>query len=103
MYTPYKDLGCEGDGIERVRTQTEEPPKPNIRIGTITSADVVMRALSEFVANFKIHDVLGVDMEGGGVSDATYCIVIKGAVDYTDTHKSKDFALYAAPAAVSVA
>jgi nucleoside phosphorylase len=101
--TRCKALGCERDGIERMRTQTEEPPKPNIHVGTIASADVVMRALSEFTADFNTHNVLGVDMEGGGVSKATDCIVIKGAVDYADTHKNKDFARYAAAAAASVA
>ncbi|KAL6401231.1 putative kinesin [Ilyonectria robusta] len=102
-HTSCKDLGCGEDGIERERAQTEEPPKPNLHVGTIASADVVMRAVSEFDSIFKKHNVLGVDMEGGGVRKATDCIVIKGAVDYADTHKNKDFAHYAAAAAASVA
>lgn len=101
--TSCKDLGCEKDGIERVRPQTEEPPKPNVHVGTIASADVVMRAHSEFASDFRKHNVLGVDMEGGGVRQATDCIVIKGAADYADTHKNKAFGGYAAAAAASVA
>ncbi|PVH92043.1 hypothetical protein DM02DRAFT_544538 [Periconia macrospinosa] len=76
---------------------------PNIHVGTIASSDVVLRAKSELDTSFRNHKVLGIDMEGGGVSEATDCIVIKGAVDYADTHKNKDFALYAAAAAASVA
>jgi nucleoside phosphorylase len=104
--TPCKDLVCD---IERVRAQLEElhdleePPKPNIHVGTIASADIVMRAAPEFDENFRTFNVLGVDMEGGGVSKATDCIVIKGAVDYADTHKNKDFKYYSAAAAASVA
>ncbi|KAF2185212.1 purine and uridine phosphorylase, partial [Zopfia rhizophila CBS 207.26] len=96
-------LGCEENGIERERNLSEEPPKPNIHVGTIASSDLVMRARSTFDAEFERHNVLGVDMEGGGVSKATDCIVIKGAVDYADTHKNKDFQFYAAAAAASVA
>lgn len=79
-----KDLGCEESGIARTRSQTEVPPMPNIHVGTIASSDVVLRAKSELETSFRDHNVLGIDMEGGGVSEATDCIVIKGAVDYAD-------------------
>lgn len=98
-----KDLGCEEYGRERTRSQTGVLPMPNIHVGTIATSDVVLRARSELATSFKNHNVLGIDMEGGGVSEATDCIVIKGAVNYADTHKNKDFVFYAAAAAASVA
>lgn len=94
-----EDLGCD---MERVRPQAEEPPKHKVHIGTIASADVVMRAAGVFAPEFTSNNVLGVDMEGGGVSRATDCIVIKSAVDYADTHKNKDFHQYGAATAASV-
>ncbi|KAK2601614.1 hypothetical protein QQS21_004849 [Conoideocrella luteorostrata] len=101
--TPCDRLGCIYDKIERVRAATEQPPKPNIHVGTMASADIVMRASPEFVTQLKDRNVLGIDMEGGGVYRATDCIVIKGVVDYADTHKNKIFADYAAASAASVA
>lgn len=98
-----KGLGCEESGRARTRSLTGVPLMPNIHVGTIASSDVVLRARSELDTSFRNHNVLGIDMEGGGVSEAADCIVIKGAVDYADTHKNKDFALYAAAAAASVA
>ena len=71
--------------------------------GLVASADIVMRARSKFAPDFETHEILGVDMDGGVVSKATDCIVFKGAVDYADTHKNKDLALYAAAAAAPVA
>ncbi|KAH6962306.1 hypothetical protein BKA56DRAFT_622860 [Ilyonectria sp. MPI-CAGE-AT-0026] len=100
--TSCESLGCD---IKRVRPEDEKPPKPKVHIGTIASADVVMRAAGVFAAEFAAKNVLGVDMEGGGTSRATDCdgcIVIKGAVDYADTHKNKDFRHYAAATAASV-
>ncbi|KAM6529097.1 hypothetical protein FALCPG4_010047 [Fusarium falciforme] len=98
--TSCKELGCE---IVRVRPIAEEPPKPNIHLGTIASADIVMRASEAFRENFESNFVAGIDMEGGGVNRVTDCIVIKGAVDYADSHKNKAFQFYACATAASVA
>ncbi|KAF4963386.1 hypothetical protein FSARC_8604 [Fusarium sarcochroum] len=100
--TPCQDLGCQ---LERQRPPTEgPPPDPTVHIGTIASSDFVLRARDRFAADFRLHNVLGVDMEGGGVRQAAYsCIVIKAAVDYADTHKNRVFGHYAAAAAASVA
>lgn len=93
-------LACR---IKRTRAEQEQPPKPVIHVGTIASSDMVLRAVRRFESEFNSRDVLGFDMEGGGVSRVTDCIVIKSAVDYGDTHKNKMFANYAAAAAAATA
>jgi nucleoside phosphorylase len=94
---------CLDSVFKRRRSSDENPPRPKVHVGTIASADVVMRASDTFAQRFADNNVLGIDMEGGGVSKATDCMVIKSAVDYADTHKNKNFRLYGAATAASFA
>ncbi|GAB1319048.1 hypothetical protein MFIFM68171_09258 [Madurella fahalii] len=45
--------------------------------------------------------VIGFEMEGAGVWDSFPCVVIKGACDYADSHKTKRFQRYAAATAAA--
>jgi nucleoside phosphorylase len=79
------------------------PPPLNIHVGTIASADSVLRGRQVFAQAFDEYRILGIEMEGGGVSEAAAsCIIIKAATDYADTHKNKHFRGYAAATAASV-
>ena len=90
-------LGCQ---IARTRTEIDAgSPRPTIHVGMMASSDMVMRAVPRYEAAFRKYNVVGVDMEGGGVSRVTDCIVVKGAVDYGDSHKNKMFGHYAAATA----
>jgi len=97
-----KEASCEKLGCQIARTRTgndAQPPRPTIHVGTMASSDMVMRAVPRYEAAFREHNVVGIDMEGGGVSHVTDCIVVKGAVDYGDSHKNKRFGDYAAATA----
>ncbi|KAK2774832.1 nb-arc and tpr domain protein [Colletotrichum kahawae] len=47
--------------------------------------------------------VIGFEMEGAGVWDSFPCVVIKGACDYADSHKTKLWQSYAATTAAACA
>lgn len=98
MDTACQILRCE---IARSRPTTQYPPKPKAHVGRLASADVVLRASNAFAEQFSRHNIIGIDMEGGGISQVTNCIVVKSAVDYADTHKNHDFKFYAAATAAS--
>ncbi|KAF5554426.1 nacht domain-containing protein [Fusarium phyllophilum] len=98
MDTGCQTLRCE---IARSRPPMQQPPDPRAHVGRLASADVVLRASNIFAEQFSRHNIIGVDMEGGGISQVTNCIVVKSAVDYADTHKNHDFKFYAAATAAS--
>jgi hypothetical protein len=47
--------------------------------------------------------VIAFEMEGAGVWDKFNCLIIKGACDYTDSHKNKKWQDYMAAVAASLA
>jgi nucleoside phosphorylase len=97
------DLGCMTGNNPRIRMK-DDVDIPRIHVGTMGSADVVLRGRDEHLIDFKNNNVIGADMEGGGVKAAAdACVVIKAATDYGDTHKYKTFRLYAAASAASMA
>ncbi|KAK1841511.1 nb-arc and tpr domain protein [Colletotrichum chrysophilum] len=51
----------------------------------------------------KDDDVIAFEMEGAGVWDKFPCVVIKGVCDYSDSHKTKKWQMYAACTAAACA
>jgi nucleoside phosphorylase len=49
----------------------------------------------------KQAGAIGFEMEGAGVWDVFPCVVIKGACDYADSHKTKVWQRYAAATAAA--
>ncbi|KAL3489691.1 hypothetical protein BJX62DRAFT_238819 [Aspergillus germanicus] len=49
----------------------------------------------------KKEQVIGFEMEGAGVWETLPCILVKGVSDYADSHKSKDWQLFAAASAAA--
>lgn len=88
-------LGCAGKPVYRRRPNVENVG-PSIHIGTIASADTVMKSGKDRDLLAAKEEVIGFEMEGAGVWDNLPCIVIKGVCDYADSHKNKIWQNYAA-------
>lgn len=88
-------LACDDRHVIRRRSTTEGTGS-SVHIGTIASADTVMKSGEDRDRIVRSERVLGFEMEGAGVWDNIPCIVIKGVCDYADSHKSKDWQDYAA-------
>ncbi|KAM5341694.1 hypothetical protein ACJ41O_014725 [Fusarium nematophilum] len=96
--------GCREDQqVIRQRLARGVAPRPAIHFGLIGSGDTVMKSGEERDNISRKHEVLGFEMEGAGVWDVWPCVVIKGACDYADSHKTKAFQRYAAATAASCA
>ncbi|WYZ43711.1 hypothetical protein EsH8_VII_000147 [Colletotrichum jinshuiense] len=72
-----------------------------IFVGSIGSADTVMKSGADRDRIAREHGVIALEMEGAGVWDEA-CIVVKGVCDYADSHKNKKWQAYAALTAASV-
>jgi nucleoside phosphorylase len=91
-------LGCTGlpgVSIQRHRLATESP-EAFIHIGTIASANTVMRSGEHRDELTRNENIIGFEMEGAGVWDILPCLIIKGVCDYADSHKNKTWQNYAA-------
>lgn len=93
-------LGCDEDRICRSRYCTESY-SPRVNIGTVASADTVMKSGEHRDNLVKSEGVIGFEMEGAGVWDNISCVIIKGVCDYADSHKNKNWQNYAAATAAS--
>jgi nucleoside phosphorylase len=72
----------------------------HIHIGTIASADTVMKS-EEHRDKLAKAGVIGFEMEGAGVWDNIPCIIIKGVCDYADSRKNDIWQNYAAAVGAS--
>ncbi|KAL4889182.1 hypothetical protein BDV59DRAFT_210483 [Aspergillus ambiguus] len=96
------DLGCDKDQVVR-RRRTSEKTSSSIHIGTLGSADTVMKSGQHRDEIMQKARVIGFDMEGAGVWDNFPSIIIKGVCDYADSHKCKSWQAYAAATGASAA
>lgn len=95
MSNDCASLGCDQKRISRRRDQ-ENTSNANVHIGIIASADTVMKSGPHRDRLADTEGVIGYEMEGAGICDHFPCIVIKGVCDYADSHKGKEWQLYAA-------
>ncbi|KAM6513154.1 hypothetical protein FALCPG4_015619 [Fusarium falciforme] len=95
-----QEAKCSGRRITR-RRLAEGTPEPTVHFGLFASGDTVMKSGSHRDEIAQRDGVLGFEMEGAGVWDTFPCVVIKGACDYADSHKTKEFQRYAAATAAS--
>ncbi|KAL2812237.1 nucleoside phosphorylase domain-containing protein [Aspergillus cavernicola] len=95
-------LSCAEDRIRRRRYCTEMC-NPTIQIGTVASADTVMKSGEHRDHLVKSESVIGFEMEGAGVWNNISCIIIKGVCDYADSHKNKAWQPYAAATGAATA
>ncbi|GES60074.1 putative kinesin light chain [Aspergillus terreus] len=96
------DLGCDQRQVIRCR-EFGEAVKVSTHIGTVASADTVMKSAQHRDDIAKKEKVIGFETEGAGVWDNISCMVIRGVYDYADSHKSKSWQAYAAATGASAA
>ncbi|KAF9891382.1 hypothetical protein FE257_004238 [Aspergillus nanangensis] len=99
---PCNIVGCDENQSIRRRHHTESN-RPSIHIGTIASANTVMKSGQHREKVVQDDQVIGFEMEGAGVWDNLSCIIIKGVCDYADSHKNKSWQAYAAANGASAA
>ncbi|KAL4740396.1 hypothetical protein BDV11DRAFT_214403 [Aspergillus similis] len=100
--SPCTSLGCDIDWVCRRRPSTKHN-SPRVHIGTVASADTVMKSGKHRDCLVQSEGVLGFEMEGAGVWDNISCIIIKGVCDYADSHKNKAWQAYAAATGAAAA
>ncbi|KAL4786920.1 hypothetical protein BJX76DRAFT_345944 [Aspergillus varians] len=100
--SPCTSLGCDMDRICRRQPSTEHN-NPRVHIGTVASADTVMKSGEHRDRLAQSEGVVGFEMEGAGVWDNISCIIIKGVCDYADSHKNKAWQAYAAATGAAAA
>lgn len=99
-------LGCSVDGLDspsRRMRFTSGAPTPLVHLGTIGSANAVMKCGEYRDAMASKDNIIAFEMEGAGVWDDLPCLLIKGVCDYADSHKNKVWQNYAAATAASAA
>ncbi|KAF5268790.1 hypothetical protein FOXYS1_307 [Fusarium oxysporum] len=97
-----EQVGCDGKLVPRCRLQAMGPSlAPAIHFGLMASGDSVMKSGEDWDREVEARDIVAFEMEGAGVWDILPCIVIKGACDYADSHKSKVWQRYAAATAAA--
>ncbi|CAH0036183.1 unnamed protein product [Clonostachys rhizophaga] len=94
------ECGCSGELVVRAR-HSQDIPQPAIHFGLIASGDAVMKCGVERDDISTQEGVIGFEMEGAGVWDTFPSIVIKGACDYADSHKTDVWQRYAAATAAA--
>ncbi|KAL4737696.1 hypothetical protein BDV11DRAFT_171685 [Aspergillus similis] len=95
-------LECnQGQAVRR--RETLDAIQTLIYIGTIASADTVMKSGEHRDDIVRRGKVIGFEMEGAGVWDNVPCIIVKGVCDYADSHKNKLWQAYAAATGASAA
>ncbi|KAF9775391.1 hypothetical protein IL306_006502 [Fusarium sp. DS 682] len=99
-----EQLGCNGELVLRSRLKTAGVrPTPAVHFGLMASGNSVMKSGKDRDRIAAQEGVIAFEMEGAGVWDSFPCIVIKGACDYADSHKNKDWQRYAAATAAACA
>jgi hypothetical protein len=76
---------------------------PAIHFGGLASGDQVIKSALHRDRIAIQEDVIGFEMEGAGLWDTIPTIVVKGVCDYADSHKDKEWQLYAAATAAACA
>ncbi|CAG7930799.1 unnamed protein product [Penicillium olsonii] len=96
------ELRCSESQVVRRRCG-KTTATASMHIGTIASADTVMKSGEHRDIITKRERVIAFEMEGAGVWDSIPCIIVKGVCDYADSHKSKKWQCYAAATGASAA
>jgi nucleoside phosphorylase len=99
-----EQIGCNGDLVSRTRLAVAEvSPTPAIHIGLMASGHVVMKSGEDRDRIAAAEGIIAFEMGVAGVWDSFPCVIIKGACDYADSHKSNVWQRYAAATAAACA
>lgn len=94
------ECGCNGPRVGRSRLYGNVP-LPAVHFGLIASGDTVLKSGEDRDATAQQEEVIAFEMESAGIWDIFPCVVIKGACDYADSHKTKAWQTYAAATAAA--
>ncbi|KAF9894433.1 hypothetical protein FE257_007936 [Aspergillus nanangensis] len=103
LVSDCRNVGCQGDLVQRLRLNTQDTPRPRVLFGPMASGDTVMKSAEHRDRLVRKFGVFGFEMEGGGVCDTLSCLIVKGACDYADSHKNNIWQNYAAASAAACA
>jgi nucleoside phosphorylase len=95
-----EECGCDGKLVQRTRLEQDDG-QPAVHFGLIASGDTVMKSGEDRDDIAQQAGAIGFEMEGAGVWDIFPSVVIKGACDYADSHKTKAWQRYAAATAAA--
>ncbi|KAJ5503375.1 hypothetical protein N7463_006249, partial [Penicillium fimorum] len=76
---------------------------PVVHFGGLASGNQVIKSAFHRDQIAEQEGVIGFEIEGAGLWDIIPTIVVKGVCDYADSHKRKEWKLYAAAAAAACA
>ncbi|PYI07684.1 purine and uridine phosphorylase [Aspergillus sclerotiicarbonarius CBS 121057] len=97
-----ENLGCDKEQQES-SIRISRSSNPTIHFGLMASGDTVMKSGEDRDKIVTRDRVIAFEMEGAGVWELfSNVLVIKGACDYADSHKSKKWQGYAAATAAAV-
>ncbi|KAF5026905.1 hypothetical protein F66182_935 [Fusarium sp. NRRL 66182] len=85
------------------QSDDDEIQNPKIFLGPVASGDTVLKSGEDRDRIAKDEGVIAFEMEGAGIWEDVPTILVKGACDYADCHKSKKWQKYAAITAASAA
>ncbi len=94
------ECGCNGPLVPRSRLE-QANQQPTVHFGLIASGDTVMESGEDRDRIARQKSIVAFETESAGVWDIFPCVVIKGAYDYADSHKSKGWQRYAAATAAA--
>lgn len=97
-----EECGCSSSEQVPRRRLGDKEPLPAVHFGLIASIEVVMKSGEDrdIVAQGE-GGILGFKFGAAGVWDSLPCVVIAGACDYADSHKTKVWQRYAAASAAA--
>jgi nucleoside phosphorylase len=103
------ELGCDAGHLKpRARIQNaisdgNNSHNPVVHFGAVASGDQVIKSAQHRDRIAEQEGVIAFEMEGAGLWESIPTIVVKGVCDYADSHKNKEWQLYAAATAAACA
>lgn len=102
-----EELGCDQNMLvyraRRSECDTRNGFSQQIHLGSIGTADMVMKSARHRDELAASEGIIAFEMEGAGVWDKFNCLIVKGVCDYADSHKNKKWQGYAAAVAAATA
>ncbi|KAK4249021.1 hypothetical protein C7999DRAFT_30552 [Corynascus novoguineensis] len=95
-----EECTCDGELVPRARLEQGDG-QPAVHIGLIGLGNTAMNSGKDRDAIACQAGVIGFETENAGVWDIFPCVLIKGASDYADNHKTKTWQRYAAATAAA--
>lgn len=95
---------CRACSQDHLVAREERQQEVVVHYGTIASGNQVMKtAVERDRLSAELDGVLCFEMEAAGLMNSFPCLVIRGICDYADSHKNKQWQMYAAGTAAAYA